>query len=125
LQIAIETKVVERVGRRSVGHLGACVLLTGNQTLLLAHAVRTIKWFLGTTYYNARTADTESARPERQAFAELSENDFADFQNVMREPIVNLTEMCNRWLMARSSSTKHQNAKKVMIGVQAYIFKDM
>jgi hypothetical protein len=125
LQIGIETKVVERVGTRSVGHLGACVLLTGNQTLLLAHAVRSIKWFLSTTYYNAQTLnEAESARPERQAFAELSESDFDEFQDVMREPIVNLTEMCNRWLMTRSSAGDVV-AKKIIMGLQAYIFKDI
>ena len=114
------------MGPQHVGHLGACVLLTGNQTLLLAHAIRSIKWFLSTTYYNARTPDEAGpARPERQAFAELSESDFNDFQNVMREPIVSLTEMCNRWLMARSVTRPDVVGKKIIMGVQAYIFKDI
>lgn len=125
LQIGIGTRVVERVGLRSVGHLGACVLLTGNPTLLLAHAVRSIKWFLSTTYYNAQALDgARPARPERQVFGELSENDFDDFQKVMREPIVNLTEMCNRWLMARGPK-ENTGGKKVMVGIQAYVFKDI
>ncbi len=126
LRIGMETRIVERVGSRNVGHLGACVLLTGNQTLLLAHAIRSIKWFLNTTYYNARTLnEAGQARPERQAFAELSESDFDDLQDVMREPIVNLTEMCNRWLMARSVPKAGTVGKKIIMGVQAYIFKDI
>lgn len=126
LRIGIETRVVEPVGPRSVGHLGACVLLTGNQTLLLAHAVRSIKWFLSTTYYNARNIDeTTPARPERQAFGELSESEFGDFQKVMREPIVNLTEMCNRWLMNRAAPKEDEGDRKIIVGVQAYVFKDI
>ncbi len=125
IRIGIEARVLERVGRYSVGHLGPCVLLTGNRTLLLGHAVRSIKWFLGTAYYNAR--DPEGTRcpwPERQAFAELPEGDFAEFLKVMREPIVNLTEMSNRWLMGRAAIPRHATGRKITMGVQAYIFRD-
>jgi hypothetical protein len=128
LQLGYRTQVFEPVGRNKVAHLGPCVLLTGDPLMLLAHAVRSIRWFLGAANNNslARQA-TLATWPERQAFTELSLRDFDDFVSFMRNPIINLTEMANRWLMARSAikdKGSRVKGKKVVMGMQAYVFRD-
>ena len=126
LQLGYRTRVIEPVGSDRVGHLGACVLLTGNPLLLLGHAVRSIRWFLGTARYNAQVQQNVlSTWPERQTFSELSEDQFQEFVKFVREPIINLTEMSNRWLMARTTRQRpHGRTKRIMMGVQAYVFRD-
>jgi hypothetical protein len=126
LRLGCRTRVLESIGSGRVGHLGACVLLTGNRLMLLGHTVRSVKWFLGTAKYNAQAQRSiVSSWPERQTFAELPEEEFQEFLDFMREPIVNLTEMSNRWLMARSASEKSElRGRKITMGVQAYVFRD-
>lgn len=126
LQLGYKMHVLEPVGASQVGHLGACVLLTGNSLMLFAHAVRSIRWFLGTAEYNAHAErSTVSTWPERQAFTELPEDEFQELLRFMREPIINLTEMSNRWLMARAAERQSSGrAKKITMGVQAYVFRD-
>ena len=126
LQLGCTTRVMEQVGPGRVGHLGACVLLTGNPLMLLGHAVRSIRWFLGTARYNAQAQQSiASTWPERQTFTELPEDEFQEFLKFMREPIINLTEMSNRWLMARATWRRPDTrTRKVMMGVQAYVFRD-
>jgi hypothetical protein len=124
VEIGIATKVLERVGSDKVGHLGACVLLTGKPILLLGHAVRSIRWFLATASHNSGDLGPHAtAWPERQAFAELSEDDFEEFLGFVRQPIINFSEMCNRWLMARSGRGRGRG-RKIFLGAQAYVFRD-
>lgn len=126
LRLAIKFKAVERVDHRSVAHLGSCVLLTGNRTLLLGHAVRAIRGFLATSEYNSKKLQA-APWPERQAFTELPQEKFPDFLRFMREPIINLVDMGNRWLMA-NATVQHDHQlkqnKKVFTGVHAYVFRD-
>ncbi len=126
LQLGHRTRVMEPVGPNKVGHLGACVLLTGNPLMLLGHAVRSIRWFLGTAKYNARQQSILSTWPERQTYTEVPEDEFQEFIKFIREPIINLTEMSNRWLMARTDQRRSEvRTKKIMMGVQAYVFRDL
>ena len=125
IQVGIATQVIERVGPNKVAQLGACVLLTGNPTLLLAHAVRSIRWFLGTANHNGHAKQGDGSWPERQAFAEISERDFKKFVKIARGPIINFTEMCNRWLMSRTAPPKRGRSNRIVIGAQAYVFRDL
>ena len=128
LKFAIKFKAVEPIGRQHVAQLGSCVLLTGNRTLLLGHAVRAVRGFLATSEYNGRRMQA-APWPERQAFTELPQEKFGEFLRFMREPIINLVDMGNRWLMANAvhqpnQLLKHKEEKKIFAGVHAYVFRD-
>lgn len=123
IQLAVRLKAIERIGTKSVAHLGTCVLLTGNRLLLLGHAIRSIRWFLDTNDYNGRNKQS-GAWPERQAVAEISEEKFGEFLSFMRDPIINLVEMGNRWLLAQAlSAPAKEGDRKILVGVHAYTFK--
>lgn len=129
IQFAMKFKALERVDKRTVAHLGSCVLLTGNRTLLLSHAVRTVRWFLATSEYNGKKTQV-TPWPERQAFTQLPEEKFGEFLQFMREPITNLVDMGNRWLMANAAlqvpqrQKQHQKKRGTLVGVHAYVFRD-
>ncbi|HEX4051879.1 MAG TPA: hypothetical protein VHY19_13480 [Steroidobacteraceae bacterium] len=128
IKFAMKFKALERVGKHSVAHLGSCVLLTGNRTLLLSHAVRAVKWLLATSEYNGRRLQA-TPWPERLALTELPEEKFAEFLQFMREPIINLVDMGNRWLMANAAfqgfpPRDRIEKKGTLVGVHAYVFRD-
>jgi hypothetical protein len=122
LRFATKLKAIERIGRNAVAPLGTCVLLTGDRTLLLSHAVRAIRWFLATNEYNGKI-EQSNAWPERLAFAEVPESKFQEFLAFMRDPLINLVDMGNRWLMAQASLPGGEGERKALAGVHAYIFK--
>lgn len=128
IRFAMKFKALERVDKNFVAHLGSCVLLTGNRTLLLSHAVRAVRWFLATSEYNGRKVQP-TPWPERQAFTEVPEEKFNEFLRFMREPIINLVDMGNRWLMANAAidrplRPRRSEKKRTLVGVHAYVFRD-
>ncbi len=123
IRIALKLKAIEYVGSR-VAQLGSCVLLSGNRTLILGYAVRAVGLFLHTKQNNS-SGTQNSAWPERQALARLPEDKFAEFLEFMREPIINLADMGNRWLLANSGSDdSNRRTHDTLMGVHAYVFRN-
>ena len=124
LKLAQETHVLELVKPHRVAQFSACVMLTGNPLLQLVRSIHSIRWLLSTAQYNGQTTSPRTW-PDRQVCGWASEDDFLDFTKVMRQPIVNLMEMGNRWLATRGvSNGSGQHVGNVMMGIHAYMFQD-
>jgi hypothetical protein len=124
LKLAQETHALELVKPHRVAQFSACVMLTGNPLLQLVRSIHSVRWLLSTAQYNGQTTSS-STWPDRQVCGWASEDDFLDFTKVMRQPIVNLMEMGNRWLATRGvSNDSGQHVGNVMMGIHAYVFQD-
>jgi hypothetical protein len=125
IQLAYETRVMEPVEPHKVAQLGAFVMLIGNPFLQLVRAIHSARWLLDTATYNSRTSNAMT-RPDRQVCGYALEDDFPDFIRIVRQPIINIIEMGNRWLTMRAASatTKSRRQKLMMMGVHAYVFQD-
>ena len=124
IEMGCRTRVLERVSRDKVAQFGGCVIFAGNPMLMLAHAIHSVRWFLTTTLANAAQHGSALALPDRRACAKVPEQHLVEFMSVMREPLINLVEMGNRWLTARAGH--HTGSKKaVTVGIHAYLFKDL
>ena len=126
LELGCRTRVLERIGTDRVAQFGGCVMFTGNPVLMLAHAILSVRWFLSTTLANASPpVPSFKILPDRRACTAVSEEDLPEFINVMRQPIISLVEMGNRWLAARPAVRRGKGKnKKIKMGVHAYVFRD-
>jgi Family of unknown function (DUF6502) len=125
LEMGCRTQILERIGKDKVGQFGGCVIFTGNPVLMLVHAIQSVRWFLSTTLANASRNAVGRALPDRKACSLVCEEDLAEFTKAMRQPIINLVEMGNRWLSARSPrGSERPGQRAVRMGVHAYIFRD-
>ena len=124
IDLGCKTRVLERVGPNKVAQLSACVVLTGNPTLVLAHAVYSVRSFLATTRHNAMAPAGGCILPDRKAATVLSAEDLPDFVAAMRQPTANLVEMGNRWLTRRAAEKKRTSPRKALIGIHVYVFQD-
>ena len=127
LEFGLKTRVLERVDNDKIAQFGACVIFAGNPTLMLAHAIQSIRGFLGTTLENASSnrARRLIPLPDRKASALISEGHLPEFIAVMRDSIVNTTEIANRWLAARELKPgRNKKAGALKVGVHAYLFHE-
>lgn len=124
IEMGCRTRVLERVGASKVAQFGGCVIFAGNPTLMLAHAIHSIRWFLTTTLVNAGRKESYSASPDRRACSQVPAELYEEFSKVMRQPLINLVEMGNRWLSARAPAPPEASGKTVAMGVHAYVFRD-
>jgi hypothetical protein len=93
--------------------------------LTLAHTVRTVRWLLGTAPYNRHVRSGPILGfPDRSAHVEISAGDFAEFVMMIRPQISGLLEMSDRWLFQRSRMPKSGHQKKILAGIQVFVFKE-
>lgn len=124
LTLADRTRVLELVRHDRVAQFSACVMLAGNPLLQLVRSIHSVRWMLSTAQHNGQPK-AATTWPDRQVCGWASEEDFADFIGVMRQPIVNLMEMGNLWLTMRATRKKTaQRTKVLMTGIHAYMFQD-
>jgi hypothetical protein len=127
LELAIQTRVVERVGRDRVAHVNSCVMLTGHRVLLLARAVLSVQWMLAGAENNGLPLKEQSdLLPERMACAYISKERVTEFSSLMLPHLFNVVDMANRWLsehMVRDRSKEAQDHTR-LVGVHAYVFRE-
>ena len=125
LDLGCRTRLLERIGDDRVAQFGGCVMFTGHPMLMLVHAIHSVRWFLATTLSNAGSQPPSTTiLPDRRACTAVPEGDLHDFISVMRQPVISLVEMGNRWLSARATMKRPNKGKKIQMGVHAYLFKD-
>ncbi len=129
LGFALAARTLERLPDNRVAPLGSCVILVDNPALMMAHAVRSVRWFLSGMLHNrAALARGEPPWPERQAYATLPEAQFAEFVRCMRQPINNLVEISDRWLREHASQPVrgrgHRASRRITVGMHAFVFRD-
>jgi hypothetical protein len=124
MELGVKTQVLERVGDDKVAQFGGCVIFAGNPSLMLVHAIQSIRGFLATTLVNATSNGSWATRlPDRKASATIAAENVDRFVDVMRESIINVIEMGNRWLMAHEDKiTKASNSNAIKVGIHAYVF---
>lgn len=123
LEFGVRTKVIERVGADKVAQLAACVMLTGNPVLMLAHIVLSMRRLLDVGKRNSLIS-AESRVPERFAYRLIPRKESERFANVMRPQLINTVEMANRLLMKYSVRDRPRRAGDELVGVHAYVFRD-
>lgn len=126
ISFGCDAGVIERVSGDRVARLNNCVVLTGNSFLMLAHSVRAVRRFLATADHNRHKSTLVSEGwPDRVSYVDVSDEDFTEFIRVMRQQIVGLVEMSNRWLVHRAANSKAtKKPRKRIAGVHAFIFQD-
>lgn len=127
LELALRTRVVERVPPDKVAQINACVMLTGHSTLLLARAILCIRGLLEVVRRNsAINAKRSDLSPDRMATAYVRREDFEEFATLMRPQLSNLTDQGNRWLAAHMVRDRPRPSDRdvAFIGVHAYVFQE-
>jgi hypothetical protein len=127
LELAIQTRVVERVGRDRVAHVNSCVMLTGHRVLILARAVLSVQWMLAGAENNSLPPDEQSdLLPERMACAYIPKERVTEFSSLMLPHLFNVVDMANRWLsehMVRDRPKEAQDHTR-LVGVHTYVFRE-
>jgi hypothetical protein len=125
LEMGCNTRLLERVGKERVAQFGGCVMFTGHPVLMLVHAIHSVRWFLTTTVSNAGfQSPSVMVLPDRRACTAIPKEDLREFIATMRQPVISLVEMGNRWLTARAALRRKRKVKKITMGVHAYLFRD-
>lgn len=126
IRFGCDAGVMERVSGGRLARLNNCVVLTGNPFLMLAHSVRTVRRFLATANHNKNESSLSSGGwPDRGSYVDVSDQDFAEFVKVMRQQIVGVVELSNRWLVHRAGIAKRtKKAKRRIAGVHAFLFRE-
>ncbi|MGH8254605.1 MAG: DUF6502 family protein [Steroidobacteraceae bacterium] len=127
LKLALRTGVVEQVGSHKVAHVNACVMLTGQSTLLLARAVLCVRGLLSATQSNGLgVSKTTQLSPDRLACSFVPRESFGQFAGLMRPQLHNLVDQGNRWLSDHTVRDRPRDAedRKGLMGVHAYVFRD-
>jgi hypothetical protein len=120
-----KTRVIEKVGRYKVAMINSTVLFTGNDSLILAHLIRSVRRLFSTGDFNrrARSALLEGW-PDRTSIVPVSDEDFSEFVKFIRPQVSDWAEMSNRWLFQRSQSGKNRAGEKREAGLQIFVFRD-
>lgn len=125
LEMGCRTRVLERVGTEKVAQFGGCVIFAGHPILMLVHAIQSVRWFLNTTVSNANPRGPSKVLPDRKACTAVPADCLPEFIKVMRQPLINLVEMGNRWLAAHATARRTvRTEKKITMGIHAYLFHD-
>jgi hypothetical protein len=125
LDFAMRTRVIERVGSDKVAQVNAVVMLTGDPLLVLARTVLSVRWLLDVARRNGlRASDQSELVPERLACSLIPRARSAEFADLMRPYLYNMTERTNRWLAKYTVRDRRREGDTELVGVHTYVFRD-
>ncbi len=106
----------------------APVVLVDNPALMMAHAVRRVRWFLSGMLHNrAALARGEPPWPSGRPMRHYPKRSLTEFVRCMRQPITtwsNQRSLAARACLAAGSGRGHRASRPISVGMHAFVFRD-